>query len=74
MTLTNTQDAMVRRYDYDDRTEIVVDFGPGADPTVDVLSDTAIVAIDGEEHDIALPEGSVEAFNHNGVVTFRVRG
>lgn len=67
--------ALLRRYDYDGRTVIVADFGPAADPVVDVLDGTALVVFsDGSQHEIELPSGNVEAFNRNGIVTFEVRG
>lgn len=68
----------VSRYDYDDRTVIAVDFGPGAEPSVDVVGGTIIVVAgdDQREFDVPhdAPEGSVETFTRNGVVTIEVRG
>ena len=72
MALEGKHEKLVRRYEYDDRTVIVADFGPAADPSVDVVDGTAIVVIGEDQHDIELPEGGVEAFNRNGVVTFEV--
>ena len=74
MALRSIQESMVRRYEYDDRTVIVADLGPDVEPTVEVLSGTAIVVVGDEEYDVDLPAGAVEAFNRNGIVTFEVRG
>lgn len=74
MALDQIQESMVRRYEYDDRTVIVADLGPDAEPEVEVLGRTAVVVVGDREYDVDLPAGSVEAFNRNGVVTFEVRG
>lgn len=74
MALDQIQESMVRRYEYDDRTVIVADLGPDVEPEVEVLGRTAVVVVGDREYDVDLPAGSVEAFNHNGVVTFEVRG
>lgn len=69
-----TDESITRRYDYGDRTVFVTDLGPGADPTVDVADGTAIiVTADGHQGELDLPEGSVRAFNRNGIVTIEVR-
>ncbi|MDY6817853.1 MAG: hypothetical protein SVG88_04250 [Halobacteriales archaeon] len=75
MSLKHQQaNAPVRRFDYDDRTVIAADFGPAADPSIDLLDGTAIVVYDTDQQaEIDLPEGDVQAFNRNGVVTFEVR-
>lgn len=69
---TKFDQAPVRRYDYDDRTLIAVDFGPAVDPVVDVVDGTAILILDGRQREIDLPTGEVEVFNRNGVVTLEV--
>jgi hypothetical protein len=76
MEVNQTSQTMpaVRRYDYDGRTVIAADFGPAADPIVDIVDETAIVVLsDGNQREIDLPSGSVEAFNRNGIVSFEVR-
>lgn len=72
MPQNTATEAMVRRYDYDDRTVAVADLGPAADPSVDVVDDTAIVVTDEDQHEIDLPDGDVRVFNRNGVVSFEV--
>ena len=74
MAVNTTTEAMVRRYDYDDRTVMVADLGPAVDASVDVVDGTAIVVAGEDQHEIDLPEGEVRAFNRNGVVTIEVRG
>ena len=66
------QDAPVRRYDYDDRTVVVADFGPDADPSVDVVDGTAIVVIGEHQREFDVPAGAVQAINRNGIVTIEV--
>ena len=63
-----------RRYDYDDRTVIAADFGPGAAPTIDVVDGTAIIVVGDDQREIDLPGGDVQTFTRNGVVTIEVRG
>jgi hypothetical protein len=63
----------VRRFDYEDHSVISVDFGPGVDPIVDLVDGTAILIVDDTQHELDLPEGEVEVFNRNGVITFEIR-
>lgn len=63
----------VSRYDYDDRTVIAVDFGPGAEPAVDVVDGTAIVVVGDDQREFDVPDAAVETFTRNGVVTIEVR-
>ena len=74
MPTTQHDTAMVRRYDYDDRTVFVADFGAAGAPAVDVVDGTAIlVAGDGTQREFDLPPGQVQAINRNGVVSIEVR-
>ena len=68
---TREEGAVARRYRYDDRTVVAVDFGPTADASVDVVDDTAIVVVDGEQYEFDLPEGADDAhtFIKTGVLT-----
>jgi HSP20 family molecular chaperone IbpA len=61
----------VRRYEYDDRAVLAADFGPAGEAAVDVLGDTVIVVIDGEQHELDV-EGDANAFISNGVLTVEV--
>lgn len=69
---TQFDQAPVRRFDYDDRTLIGIDFGPSVDPVVDVADGTAILIADGRQREIDLPDEEVEVFNRNGIVTIEV--
>lgn len=70
------QSNISRRYSYDDETLLVVDTGlPDDAITVDVVDETAIVVLEGEdvtEHEFTLPTGTVDVFINNGVLTFEV--
>jgi hypothetical protein len=59
------------RREYGDGYELVADFGPAADISVDVVDGTVIVVTDGETHDIDVG-GSAQAFIKNGVLTITV--
>lgn len=65
-------DVAARRYDYGDRELLAVDFGAGADGTVEVVDDTAIVVVGDEQHDLDVPAGVVRASIRNGVLTIEV--
>ena len=61
----------VRRVEYDDVTQVAVDFGPGADLSVDTVGETVIVVGDGSQHEIDVSEGA-QAFISNGVLSIEV--
>lgn len=64
--------ASLRRYEYDDAVVFAGDLGRGSGATVDVVGDTAVVAVDDDEYDLDLPAGDALAFIHNGVLTIEV--
>jgi len=64
-------DVDVGRRVYDDRVEIVADFGQGAGPSVDVVDDTVIVVAADDQYELSV-EGDVQAAERNGVVTIEV--
>mgnify|MGYP000297794026 CR=1 FL=1 len=63
---------VARRYEYEDQTVIAADFGPGAEPSVDVVDGTVIIVAGDDQHEYDVPEGAVETFTRNGVVTIEV--
>jgi hypothetical protein len=65
-------DVAFTRYEYEDTLVLAADFGPGRDVTVDLLGDTAIVVVDGQQHELTLPSTDARAFIHNGVLTIEV--
>ena len=58
-----------RRYEYDDRSVLVADFGTGVDGTVDLVGDTAIVVVDDEQFDVDIPADASDVTANNGVLT-----
>jgi HSP20 family molecular chaperone IbpA len=63
----------VRRYEYDDGAVLAADFSPASEAAVDVLGDTVILVVDGEQHELELEvEGDANAFISNGVLTVEV--
>jgi len=56
---------------YADRSELVADFGPATDATVDVVGETVIVVAGDEQYEIDV-EGEAQAFIRNGVLTIEV--
>lgn len=62
-------DAPLRRYEYDDAVVLAADIGITGDATVDVVDDTAIVVVEGEQYDFEIPAGDARAFIRNGVLT-----
>lgn len=65
------QDFESRRFDYEDRTEHVVDFGSGADGALDVVDGTVVIVMDGTQHEFEIP-GHAKVFMSNGVLTIEV--
>jgi len=64
-------ETVVHRHEYDDGRVVAADFGPAADASVDVLDDTVIAVVDGEQYEVAV-EGDARAFIRNGVLTIEV--
>lgn len=65
-------DAVARRYEFDDQAVFVADFGAATDGTLDVVGDTAIVVVEDEQYEFELPEGAARTSMNNGVVTVEV--
>lgn len=61
----------VGRREYGTHHELIADFGPSADVSVDVVGDTVIVVAGEETHDLTV-DGSAQAFMKNGVLTIEV--
>lgn len=62
--------AIVRRFDRDGASGIVVDFGPSAEATsVDVVGNTALVVTDDDQFEFELPEGANDVTVNNGMLT-----
>jgi hypothetical protein len=71
--LRRSDDAFVRRYEYDDETVVVADLGTvTADGTVDVVGDTAIVVTGDETIELTAETEDPQAFINNGVLTIEV--
>ena len=68
----NQQGLESRRVEYDSRTEYILDFGPAAEVSVDIVGNTALLVADGEQYDIEL-ETDAQVFKNNGTVTFEVK-
>jgi hypothetical protein len=66
-------DLVGRRYEYDGRSGLVADFGPGAEGSVDLVGDTAIVVLGDDQHEFDVPAGvAARASMNNGVLTVEV--
>ncbi|PSP22140.1 hypothetical protein BRC61_05255 [Halobacteriales archaeon QH_10_65_19] len=61
----------VRRFEYDDVTQITVDFGPGSEPSVDTVGETVIVVAEDSQYEIGVEEDA-QAFISNGILTIEV--
>ncbi|SNZ04126.1 hypothetical protein SAMN06269185_0455 [Natronoarchaeum philippinense] len=71
--LSEREGQHARRFEYDDRTEIVADLGVGVEGNVDVLDDAVIVVTEeGEQLELDVPETGAEAFIKNGVLTIEL--
>ena len=65
------RDVDVRRFEYEDSTVFAVDFGQIGDSSVDVVGETVIAVVDGEQYELDI-EGDAQAFMKNGVLTIEV--
>lgn len=65
------QEVDVSRYEYDDGVVLAADFGPTTDSAVDLVDDTVIAVVDGEQYEVDVPDAA-RAFIHNGVFTIEV--
>ena len=68
---TDADGPMARRYEYDDETVLVVDFGNETETAVDVVDDTVIVVRGDDQHEIDLPDDgeASNTFIRNGVLS-----
>lgn len=64
-------DITITQREYDGETEIIVDFGPGVDASVDVVGDTAIVVAGDRQYEFELPEGADEVTTNDGILFIR---
>ena len=64
-------DGPVRHYEYEDEAVLVADFG-SAEGSVDVVDGTAIVVVDGEQHEFSVPSDVDRAVMNNGVVSIEM--
>jgi len=62
----------VTQYEQGETVGLVADVGAGSDATADIVGDTAIVVVDGEQHEFDVPAGEGTARANNGVVTVEV--
>lgn len=65
------QDVEVSRFDYEDSTQLVADFGPTGQSSVDIVGDTVIVVVDGQHYEVETGRDA-QAFISNGVLTIEV--
>ena len=64
-------DVDARRFEYDDSVVLAADFGDAPSASADVVGDTVIVVVDGEQFEIEV-DGDAQAFIKNGVLTIEV--
>lgn len=62
----------VSRFEYEDRTEIVADFGTCGEENVDVVGGTAIIVVDDEQYELTVPSDA-QVFMNNGILTVEVK-
>jgi hypothetical protein len=65
------QGVEMRRFEYDDRTELVADLGPTGESSVEIVGETVIAVADGDQYEVDV-EGDARAFITNGVLTIEV--
>lgn len=65
------RDIDIRRYEYADGEILAADFGHSESASVDVIEETVIVIVDGEQYDIEIA-GDARASITNGILTVEV--
>ena len=65
------EDVGMARREYEDRVQIVADFGAETEATVDVVEDTVIVVTADEQYELDV-DGDAQAFIENGILTIEV--
>ncbi len=64
-------DVSITHREYDDASEVTIDFGPGADATLDVVGDTAIVVAGDQQYEFDVPAGASEITTNDGMLIIR---
>ena len=65
-------DITITNREYEDESIIAVDFGQtGTEPTVDIVGDTAIVAVGGEQFEFDVPAGASDVTVNDSILTIR---
>lgn len=63
-------DVTITERDYEDEHVIAVDFGQTADkPSLDIVGDTAIVVVDGDQFEFDVPAEATDVAVNDGVLT-----
>lgn len=61
----------ITQREYEGETEIIVDFGPGVDASVDIVGGTAIVVAGDRQLEFEVPEGASEVTTNDGILFIR---
>ncbi|WP_306054498.1 hypothetical protein [Natronococcus wangiae] len=65
-------DVTITERKYDEEHVIAVDFGPrGGTPTLDVVDETAIVVVDGDQFEFDVPSDASAVAVNDGILTIR---
>jgi hypothetical protein len=64
-----TEDTLVRRYEYDNETVIAVDFGGIDEVSVDIVGETVIVVCGDRQVEFELPAEASNVTVNNGTAT-----
>jgi hypothetical protein len=67
----SAEDVGMDRREYDDRVQIVADFGAETEASVDVIDETVIVVTGEEQYELDV-DGNAQASMANGVLTIEV--
>lgn len=65
------EDVSITERDLDGETELTVDFGQDAHATVDVVGDTAIVVVDDDQYEFAVPDEATDVTTNDGMLIIR---
>jgi len=65
------EDVTITYRDYEREDVVAVDFGPGADASLDVVGETAIVVAGDRQYEFEIPAEATEVTTNDGILLIR---
>lgn len=65
------EDIVISHREYENENVVAVDFGPGADATIDTIGDMAIVVAGDRQFEFDVPEEATEISTNDGILLIK---